>query len=65
MRPQNDGPALRAITTMRIANYVLANEGAGGHQLVADDLYCKCDSWNAIQTDLDYVVDSWNSNSYD
>ena len=47
---------------MRIANYLAENECSVEGPSVPDR---DCDTWNAIKTDLNYVVDCWSKNSYD
>jgi glucoamylase len=60
-RPQNDGPALRALGLSKFA-YVLLNEGR--KDLVEKFLYNpKMNS--IIKKDLDYVVNHWGDPSFD
>ncbi|MGE3756230.1 MAG: glycoside hydrolase family 15 protein [Pseudobdellovibrionaceae bacterium] len=55
-RPQNDGPALRAVTMMRFANYLLKKNRA--HEVEAY-LY------PVIKNDLDYTTTHWREGSFD
>lgn len=55
-RPQNDGPALRAITLMQFMNWLIAHqEGDSARKTVVP----------VIQKDLLYVRDHWRDPSYD
>ena len=55
-RPQNDGPALRAITMMAIANLLVKE---GDEKLVQEKIR------DMITTDLDYVASKWQEFNYD
>ncbi|KAI9059251.1 carbohydrate-binding module family 20 protein [Trametes sanguinea] len=55
-RPQRDGPALRATSIIRYANWLLDN---GNTTYVSNTL------WPVIQLDLDYVADNWNQSTFD
>ncbi len=55
-RPQNDGPALRALTLIRLANQLL-EEGQVG---TAKELY-----EGMIHSDLDFVAEKWKDPSFD
>ncbi len=55
-RPQNDGPALRAIAMTAIANLFLQE---GEEKYVRDVLI------DMITTDLDYVVSQWRNTNFD
>lgn len=62
-RPQNDGPALRAITLLRLAT-VLMNEGRVA--LVRTLLYDG--GWpsnTVVKVDLEYVANQWREPSFD
>ncbi len=60
-RPQNDGPALRAITFIQYAEGLLAQG-----ETVSQDLYHKdIKARSLIKTDLEYVAHHWNEPSYD
>lgn len=63
-RPQNDGPGLRATALMIFAQSQLA---AGNSDYVHKYLWTSDGSLNggAIQYDLDYVVNGWDSNTCD
>lgn len=62
-RPQNDGPALRAITLIKWAHIKLA-EGDG--EYVKNVLYDgKYPSSSAIKTDLEFVANRWKDSSFD
>ncbi|KAJ4482344.1 glycoside hydrolase family 15 protein [Lentinula aciculospora] len=54
-RPQRDGPALRAITLITYANWLLDNSNSSH----ANDI------WPTIQLDLNYVADNWNKTGFD
>lgn len=59
-RPQNDGPALRAISMLHIAN-ILLNQGQ--KEFVINHLFNKhldFDKMGIIKTDLEYVANHWN-----
>lgn len=55
-RPQNDGPALRAIAMMRIADALSQEKG---QQWVNDQLL------DVITADLDYIAREWHNSNYD
>lgn len=62
-RPQNDGPALRAITLIRYAHNVLDR---GWTPQVIEQLFDQeLLSHSLIATDLRYVIDNWPKSSYD
>ena len=62
-RPQNDGPAARAITMIRYANYLLAK---GDRASVARDLYAaELPARSVIKTDLEYVAHHWQDHCID
>lgn len=68
MRPQNDGPALRAVTLMRFARELLHT----GNLNLAKHLYNgkasgdgEIDAPGVIKADLDYVVGHWNDISFE
>ncbi|MBI3557677.1 MAG: glycoside hydrolase family 15 protein [Deltaproteobacteria bacterium] len=62
-RPQNDGPALRAITLVRLAEKLMG-EGAGSY--VRERLYDgKLPSDSVIKTDLEFVAHHWREASID
>lgn len=55
-RPQNDGPALRALTMIALANlFIQENE----QKELQDSLL------TLIETDLDYIISHWQTTSYD
>ncbi|PLB54920.1 glucoamylase [Aspergillus steynii IBT 23096] len=54
-RPQRDGPALRAVTFITYANWLIDHN----HSSVAESL------WPIIRNDLSYVSESWNSSTFD
>ncbi|MGE3260219.1 MAG: glycoside hydrolase family 15 protein [Bacteriovoracia bacterium] len=60
-RPQNDGPALRAIVFVRLAEQLLA-EGRG--ELVKRAFYDGTPS-SLVKTDLEYVSHHWRDASFD
>jgi glucoamylase len=53
-RPQRDGPALRSITLITYANWLLDN---GNKSYVTNTL------WPIIKLDLDYVAANWNQST--
>ncbi|TAK76010.1 MAG: hypothetical protein EPO11_04795 [Gammaproteobacteria bacterium] len=55
MRPQNDGPALRAITMITIANLWMEE----------DEHYVQQSLLPIITTDINYVTSQWKNTSYD
>ncbi len=62
-RPQNDGPALRAVVMIRLAN-ILLNEGQ--ESLVRSTLYGGgLPSVGPIKFDLEYTGRNWTQASYD
>ncbi len=58
-RPQYDGPALRALTLIHFINF-FPKTG-----LSHKDKQLKADTISAIQTDLDYVTQKWNTPCFD
>lgn len=62
-RPQNDGPALRALTLTRFAHYLMAT-GRNGY--VQTQLYSgKMPARGIIKRDLEYVAHSIHSSDFD
>jgi glucoamylase len=62
-RPQNDGPALRAMTLMRFARQLLAE---GKNAYVQSALYDSTFPTNTvIKTDLEYIAKHWSDKSFD
>lgn len=62
-RPQNDGPALRALTMTRFAEALLA-EGKG--DVVTRILYrAELPATSPLKTDLEFVAQHWRDPSYD
>ncbi|WP_437594806.1 glycoside hydrolase family 15 protein [Sorangium sp. So ce1000] len=62
-RPQNDGPAIRAIELTRLA-FVLLNEGK--RELVREKLYdAKLPTDSVIKTDLEYISHHWREPCFD
>ncbi|KZN28509.1 hypothetical protein N480_10475 [Pseudoalteromonas luteoviolacea S2607] len=62
-RPQNDGPAQRALTITRWANILLAN---GEKEYVTGTLYDgKEPSFSMIKADLDFVANHWQDPCFD
>lgn len=62
-RPQNDGPAIRAISLIRWAN-VLISEGK--ESIVREKMYdAKFSATSPIKMDLEYVSHHWKDPSYD
>ncbi|KUI67829.1 Glucoamylase [Cytospora mali] len=55
-RPQRDGPALRAITLITYANWLINN----GYSSTASNIL-----WPIIENDLNYVAQYWNNTGYD
>ncbi|ROW03824.1 hypothetical protein VMCG_05402 [Cytospora schulzeri] len=55
-RPQRDGPALRAITLITYANWLIEN----GYSSTASSIL-----WPIIQNDLNYVAEYWNDTGFD
>lgn len=66
-RPQNDGPALRAISMLTYANYLLSLKESEALEYVQNNLYRSsvAASHSLIKDDLDYVARSWQANSYE
>ncbi|PIP94898.1 MAG: hypothetical protein COW00_14365 [Bdellovibrio sp. CG12_big_fil_rev_8_21_14_0_65_39_13] len=62
-RPQNDGPALRALTFIKLANHFLQN----GHEAyVREVLYDgQQPSASVIKRDLEYVSHNWKNHDFD
>ena len=68
MRPQNDGPALRAITVIRYANQLLQQNKIDLAKHLYDGKTQGSDGINApglIKSDLDYILNHWRDLSYD
>jgi len=62
-RPQNDGPALRAMAFTRLANLLL-DEGQG--DLVTQKLYrAEMPATTLIKEDLEYVAHHWSDTCFD
>jgi glucoamylase len=62
-RPQNDGPALRAITLIRFANHLL---DTGDEAYVQQHLYGPAlPTQTVIKTDLEYVSHHWRDPCFD
>ena len=62
-RPQNDGPALRAITLMKLAHTLLDN---GEEELVRDLFYgSTIPAKSVIKRDLEYVSHHWAERNFD
>ncbi|RDA90724.1 hypothetical protein CP533_4054 [Ophiocordyceps camponoti-saundersi (nom. inval.)] len=55
-RPQRDGPALRAITLITYANWLIQN----GYRSTASTII-----WPIVRNDLDYVAQYWNQTGFD
>lgn len=65
-RPQDDGPALRALTFTHLANYLLDQGGADQAQLVKTKLYDGSVPTNSvIKRDLEYVSHHWQETCFD
>ena len=65
-RPQDDGPALRALTFTRLANLLLDKGTPEQQQLVKAKLYDGVIPTNSlIKRDLEYVSHNWQSTCYD
>ncbi len=59
-RPQNDGPALRALTLTKFANYLL--DRGQDVQFVTRELYdSKVPTGSVIKTDLEFVAHNWRA----
>jgi glucoamylase len=62
-RPQNDGPALRAITLIRLAKDLMA---AGQKKYVTSVLYdSKLPTTAVIKSDLEFVASNWQQSCFD
>jgi glucoamylase len=62
-RPQNDGPALRAITLIKLAGALVK---AGKEDFVRKYLYdSKLPTHSLIKTDLEYVAKTWRNSTFD
>jgi glucoamylase len=62
-RPQNDGPALRAIAMIKFARILLAENN---HSYVIKKLYAPLIPANTvIKKDLEYVAHNWTAHSFD
>ncbi|BDD58087.1 hypothetical protein MAP00_003394 [Monascus purpureus] len=55
-RPQRDGPALRATALIAYANWLISN----GQTSTAESIV-----WPVVQNDLSYVMQYWNSSTFD
>ena len=67
-RPQNDGPALRAIALIRFANTLLKHPNTADSQYVQKQLYAgglDAATMGAIKIDLEYVAHHWQEKNYD
>ncbi|MCO5555750.1 hypothetical protein L7F22_009295 [Adiantum nelumboides] len=66
-RPQNDGPALRAISMLFYANYLLSIDDKEALEYVRSTLYrpSAATTSSLIKDDLDYVARAWQENSYE
>jgi glucoamylase len=65
-RPQNDGPALRAVTLIRFANQLLSENDATKAAYVRQSLYDgQLPSNSVIKNDLEYVAHHWQDPSFD
>ncbi|MEW6056653.1 MAG: glycoside hydrolase family 15 protein [Bdellovibrionota bacterium] len=62
-RPQNDGPALRALALIRFARELMQNGYAGYVKTVLYD--SKLPSHSVIKTDLEYVAKKWREHDFD
>ncbi|PVU97162.1 hypothetical protein BB561_000711 [Smittium simulii] len=56
-RPQNDGPALRAISLIKYANHLISQR--------KQIYFLYCNSNCTINRDLDYIVENWKAPSFD
>lgn len=63
-RPQNDGPALRAITLIRFARH-LERQGRLTPQLRAQLYQAELPARSVIKADLEYVAHNWRDKSFD
>lgn len=62
-RPQNDGPAIRAITLIRWAEVLL---GEGKETLVREKLYAsELPAYTVIKADLEYTSHHWREANFD
>lgn len=62
-RPQNDGPALRAIALINYANYLISQ---GQKDKVLSELYFSdLTSNKGIKYDLEYISHNWSQSSFD
>ena len=62
-RPQNDGPALRALTLIRYANWLIEK---GDRSAVERDLYVpELPARSVIKTDLEFIAHHWSDVSVD
>lgn len=62
-RPQNDGPALRAMTLIKYANYLI---GQGHEAYVREVFYdSHLPSQSLIKKDLEYVSHNWKNHDFD
>lgn len=62
-RPQNDGPALRAISLIHFANLLIAE---GNEETVRNKLYTSdFPATSPIKIDLEYISHHWKDPSYD
>ncbi|HEV2971402.1 MAG TPA: glycoside hydrolase family 15 protein [Pirellulales bacterium] len=65
-RPQDDGPALRAMAFTRLANYLLDNGDTAQLGLVKTKLYDSTLPTNSvIKRDLEYVSHNWPNTCFD
>ncbi len=62
-RPQNDGPALRALSLIHFANLLIAE---GNEEIVRNKLYSSAlPATSPIKYDLEYISHHWKDPSYD
>jgi glucoamylase len=62
-RPQNDGPALRALTLIHYSNWLIAN---GDRAEVARSLYAaELPARSVIKTDLEFIAHHWQDRCVD
>nr|KAJ3421873.1 Glucoamylase, intracellular sporulation-specific [Polyrhizophydium stewartii] len=66
-RPQNDGPALRALVLTRWAQYLLGHGGIpGAREYVSKELYDGAlPTQSVVKRDLEYVAAAWRDASVD
>lgn len=65
-RPQNDGPALRALTLTRFARHLLGDGQSSGQNYVRSKLYrSRLPADTVIKRDLEYVAHRWREASFD